>query len=87
MNLMRNQLVFKGFLNMIKYMTVERIDRTKSKNGERIFNLPFSIQTFENFKNFKLPEYKKLIIYQMSSQNIFHHHLRLPPMRPIIFLL
>ena len=47
---------------MIKYMTVERIDRTKSKNGERIFNLPFSIQTFENFKNFKLPEYKKLII-------------------------
>ena len=43
-------------------MTVARIDRTAHKGGKKILDLPFSIQTFENFKNFKLPEYQKLMV-------------------------
>lgn len=47
---------------MIRYMTVERIDRTNSKNGSKLLSLPFNIESFSNFKNFKLPEYKKLLV-------------------------
>lgn len=47
---------------MIRYMTVERIDRTNSKNGSKLLSLPFNIESFSNFKNFKLPEYKKLFV-------------------------
>ena len=47
---------------MIRYMTVERIDRSKSNNGSKLLSLPFAIESFENFNKLSIPKYKKLLI-------------------------
>lgn len=47
---------------MIRYMSVERLDFTQSRNGKKVYNLPFPIESFENFKDSNIPPYKKLLI-------------------------
>lgn len=47
---------------MIRYMTVERIDRSKSNKGSKLLSLPFDIASFENFSNLNIPKYKKLLV-------------------------
>lgn len=53
---------------MIKYMSVEKLDFTKSKNGNKTYSLPFNIDSFLNFKDNNIPPYKKLLI--LSEQFI-----------------
>ena len=46
---------------MIRYMTVERIDRSKSK-ASKLLSLPFYITSFEDFNKVDIPKFKKLMI-------------------------
>lgn len=46
---------------MIRYMTVERIDRSKSK-ASKLLSLPFYITSFEDFDKVDIPKFKKLMI-------------------------
>ena len=46
---------------MIRYMTVERIDRSQSKES-KLLSLPFYITSLEDFDKLEIPKYKKLMV-------------------------